>query len=343
MTNIRFFKAILVGALFAVTSNARAGVQLEFVTKNKGSTFNDVAKDNGLKSYNTTQVERLRLGVSGKANDSLSAFAKFDFREMTLAANSSQLGTGPSSGLLVDNAYLSYLLNPQFTLSMGKLGTLAGGMENQYSGADVYLRSTLSDSTSTFNAGGVGINYTVGDHSFDIQLLNDPNMPDQTQGATRSQTLLQYYGKFMDKKLEAMVFNMASKDKDLPSTASALGLKYDFGFLVLDLDYGTAVAETSLVAKSEITGTVLNVAIPVGDLKFFVKTENSESKNAAGAKDKTYSKLGLAVQKELSKDNAANVHLAYNVLSEKAEATSKTSTENQLVVGFKVFADILAN
>ncbi len=341
-------KTLFVSALVLTASAAFAGAKLEMVTNYKSVSYgDDYLKDDTTKhNYNTTQVDRLRLGVSGKATDALSASARFDFKNAVAPATAYN-GVGGSSSGIVDFAVLDYTVMPGLVFTMGKLGAKSGGQEQQYSGADVYFYSKVGGSETTVGfgsaggaAGGFGVAYTAGDHTFTFQNLNDPNSAAQAD-STRSAAILDYTGKFMENKLNLNVWNKSYKTGDLARTATVLGVKYDFGAAVVDFDFVTASADVTTSTKNEATGQIVNVAVPVGDMKYIAKVEASEDKNA-GTKANTYSNFGVAAQWNLTPDASSHLHAAYNVLSSKAEtAGAKAHVENQLQVGFKAFVDIL--
>lgn len=347
-------KTLFVSALVLSASAAFAGAKLEMVTNYKNVTYGKdyLDADASKANHSTTQVDRLRLGVSGKATDALSASARFDFKSAVAAATTYN-GVGGSSSGIVDFAVLDYTVMPGLVFTMGKLGAKSGGQEQQYSGADVYFYSTVNgDKTSVgFGgaggaAGGFGVAYTAGDHKFTFQNLNDPNSASQTgsateQGATRGAAILDYTGNFMENKLNLNVWNKSYKSGDLARTATVLGVKYDFGAAVLDFDFVTASKDVTSSTKNEATGQIVNVAVPVGDLKYLAKFETTQDK-VAGEKNNTFTNFGVAAQWNLTPDASSHLHAAYNVLSYKgAAAGAKDMAENQLQVGFKAFVDIL--
>lgn len=363
----------IIAALVALSTSAFAGVKLETRTDYQDSTYNT---DAALKGYSTTQLTRARLGGSLKATDDLSVTARFDLLGNSNA--STVVATSNGAPTLVEYAYVSYKLIPALTVTMGKLAVVGGGIEGLYDTGDLYFASALGGYTaplgSTFlgggtastaapgGNGGVGLTYVYGDHTFDVQFLNDAAATpaaNQKNNATKTHTAAQYLGLFLDKKLTAIVDYDAYKIGDNNRTGATVGAKYDFGVLVADLDYGMMTDEsgTTLGAtagkKDEASGFVLNLTVPVSAWNILVKAESTATKNN-GNKLATITNVGVAGEYGINKDHSANFHVAYNVLSAKNEATSgsvsangltvangKTATENQLFVGFKLYADLI--
>ncbi len=350
----------IIAALVTLCATASyAAVTIEARSDYQNSTFND---DAGKKGYSTTQVNRMRLKADHKVNEEVSVASRFNF--LTTGSNTGADKSGVTSNI-VDYASINYMPMPGLTISMGKLRAIGGGMENQYEGYDLYMTSALSNYSVLPDAGGVGVTYSMGDHQFDLQMTNDNSVSNAagTPAATRNLAGAGYYGKFMDSKFQVIAthhtqkyhnqYNGTAVAEDKTVATSVLGLKYDAGMVLVDLDYGMTVDEaTVLNKKNTYSGAVLNVAVPVDTWKFIVKAESTTVK-LSDEKALTYMNTGVAVEKSLGP--MSNFHIAYNMLSRKNEnasaATSdfagnsigvdKTYKESQLFAGFTVIADIM--
>lgn len=186
-------------------------------------------------------MTRARLTGSTKINEEISLFAGINMlsslnSSSTYTADKTYNRTGTVNGL-VDYANLSYLLIPNLSLSMGKLGAVGGGMENQYNGGDMYWSSKINQVVPLPNAGGVGFTYNLAGDTFDVQFTNDPQQTEQKNAANRAQTNAQYYGYFLDKKLETTVSYQSAKLGENVSEATFVGAKYNFSFGTWDIDY----------------------------------------------------------------------------------------------------------
>ncbi len=345
---------LLTTLLCLSATSAFAGARLETRADYQSSSYNDDAKALGNESYSTTQLTRARLNVNGEVTKEIRFNGRVDFLGTGMLGNYTNQTGAPSN--FVEYGYISYKLMPDLVLSMGKLAAVGGGMENQYDMGDLYLISAINVNLAPPNAGGVGLTYILGDHTFDIQSMNDQSkdVNNQKAGATRSMTNAQWYGMFLDKKLQLIASYHTFKVKDQARNTTFAGVKYDAGFAVFDLDYAldsdktaerdmtnfpgvTLAAGTNL----EISGFIFDARVPVTEnWKAIAKAEASTMKYD-GTKVYTLNNYGVAAEYALDKDNNANFHLAYNNLNTKNEATSKTATENQIVAGFKVYADLL--
>lgn len=338
---------ILAALVTLSASAAIAGIKLETRTDYKNHTFNE---DAGQKGYSTTQLTRASLGISHKVSEELSVSTRLDLLKTTASTSPDKSGTTSD---MIEYAYASYSPIKDFTITMGRLSAIGGGFENQYNAGDVYMYSSLSGAIVQNNLGGVGATYMMGDHQFDLQMTNDDaaqTASTNSMPASRNLMGVQYLGNFMDKKLQVIASYHTMKYhngtyEDKPITTTVVGVAYDLGMAKFDLDYGMKIDEAngSVNGKDQHTGFVFNAAVPVMEKhKVIAKFESSETK-ANGTKQYTYTNMGVAWECALS--DMSNFHVAYNSLSRKDALSAPVADlkyeEKQLMVGFKVYADIM--
>ncbi len=326
-----------------MAASAFAGVKLETRADYRNSTFN---KESGSAGYSTTQLTRARLNITHKVQDNLSLKARFDLTAEAISSGSSYTANG-SKTPFTEYAAIAYSPMENLAVELGKLKPVGGGMEQQYNGGDRYFDSALLSSMyPQTGAGGFGVSYLMGDHKVTAQFTNDPNVSNPSTGATRNKTAVEYYGNFMEKALQVIAsyhtVQKAVGTDNKPITWTVLGVKYNAGFAVFDLDYGMKKDEANgATSADEHSGLVFGASAPVADKwTALAKFESSQTK-AAGTKKYIYSNVGLAVENAIAE--GCNFHVAYNMLNKKddTDATGNSDVkENQLLVGFKLYADL---
>lgn len=331
---------------------AKADVKVELRTDFEDHQFNDAYQT---ANYSTFRINRARLKIDNSVDDFLSYTVRLNLNS---GYTVDPTGTSPvSNRSIADNttgllewAYISYRFTPELTLTMGKMGTLTGGMEGQYSGGDVYVYSQTSPLWSTYS--GVGLNYVFNEHTFSFNLANqDSPYKDPSKSDSYAQKNLaaafQYYGFYLDKKFQVIASYLYSKPQsstlsERQDSFAALGFRYEFGSAYVELDQliNTFKNKTTMDTTDSQTGLVANTAIIFDRLKYSLKYA-AESAKISDQKSADYTTIGASAEYTPSIERNMNFHIAYNSITTKPTSGADSKIEQQVILGLKFYFSAL--
>lgn len=285
--------------------------------------------------------------------------------------NTKLLVQGSTAG--VDYAYIGKTLMDGLTLRAGIIGTSDGGIEDSYAGVDQYAYTHIN-SLVLGNAGGLGLDYVMGDHSVSLENFNNKGNASNISNTTGTDyngtfTGIVYKGAFLDKMIKPHVsYYTGSAEgievKDVTGnsfgtallgkrgsayTAAAVGAQFAVGMGVgIDAEYRTVTMDKLLTANTTAndkyteTGFTVAAAMREGMFQPQVKYGTSEGKYDDGstAPKNTYTTMAVGVEIVPKKEEALRYHVAYASKEQKPESGNKT-TVTQVVAGIKISADFL--
>lgn len=259
----------------------------------------------------------------------------------------------------VDYVYGSKSIVDGLTLRIGLIRTFDGGIEDSYLAVDQYT-TTHINGLALGNAGGFGLDYVMGDHSFTLENFNNTTSTGGDKNGTV--TGLVYKGSLLEKMIKPHVSYYAGSAEGLlvkdiftstlytgvrgsEYTAAAVGAQFAVGMGVgIDAEYKSVGYNKFQNSSDKYTETGFTLAAAMTDGMFqpAAKFGTSEGKYDTGSvtSKQTYTTMAVGLNIVPKKDEGFRYHVAYASTEQKPETGDK-STSTALVAGVKMSADFL--
>lgn len=344
---MKTINAVCLLAIFLFTSLSRADVTAELRFDFEDHTFNDAYN---MANYSTFRVNRARLKIDSAIDDYFSYYIRLNLNssivvDPTATSNITNKSAADNTTDLLEFAYLNYKIGPELLLTMGKMGTLTGGMEGLHNGGDVYVYSQSNPAWGQYT--GLGLTYFYHDHSLIAHLANqEVPYKDLTKGSSYAQKRLawavQYYGMFLDKSFHVIASYLNSKPhnstlEQQDDSFLAVGVKYQQPDYYIELDQlvNTFKNKTTAGTTDSTTGIVASAAVKTNQFQTGLKYAADSSK-ISDVKSADYNTIGVFTEYHPFSEKEMNVHAAFNNITTRP-AIGENKTEQQILVGIKYY------
>ncbi len=312
---------LMTGLTLAVSGSAVAGMPT-IKTQIRGDLVR--SDSDGAHESTSLQIPYMRFDIKGKITDDLSYRLKFRLNKTLAGENDDGSGKG------VDYAYIQKRFDNGIKVKLGKQYINLGGYESIFSSRDTYSQGSLTWNNASFYRNAVGVFYNIGDHSFNAQVANNDEDPDDNAEA-RSENLL-YGAQAIFSFADGMINPLISYHTDTNHDDIAVGLQIKASTLTVEVD--------RVVTQHDDTDAGAKVDDDKSSTVFIKYKQGKWSPQlrytvANGEAYKDFDSYNVALEYYPYGNSSLRYHVAYAKKDNtKDDATSTKDESKTLTVGF---------
>lgn len=330
----------LAGMALDLRSDYRSRPSYDYITNvdAAGATANGTTKEEAI-----FVMSRARVKIEGQLAPGINAYTRLNLN----GDGSTNDKSGPTN--LLEYAFISHDVNPNLTVSAGKLAALVGGHEGDYNWADIYFPTHAGYQQNGLFS-GLSIDVKPADNQV-ISLVAGNNEDSTADNQKKMGSGVFYRGGVLNNQLgiAANYYQTykGQQDAEKKIVYSNFGLKYTgVANLVVDLEYIGATSEQGGSGNEIKDSSVYTQAkYTFGKTAAVLKVESSQHKDE-GTDTKSFdrTRAGLALEYYPNEANQNfRYHIAYDSWNDKFKAKTGGKDEvnaSEVFVGMRLYTDI---